>query len=108
MDLFTSKVGAVVVNSADSVVISAFLGLYVLAQYQNYYYIFSSIIGIVEIIYTSCMAGIGNSLITEWIFKSYCLLLLGLQDFVVHVFYVYINHLLQSGLESTCFLTFQL
>lgn len=114
MDLFTSKVGAVVVNSADSVVISAFLGLYVLAQYQNYYYIFSSIIGIVEIIFTSCMAGIGNSLITEsttkiiWIFKSYCLLLLGLQDFVAHVFYVYINHLLQSGLESTCFLTFQL
>lgn len=71
MDLFTSKVGAVVVNSADSVVISAFLGLYVLAQYQNYYYIFSSIIGIVEIIFTSCMAGIGNSLITESTTKNY-------------------------------------
>lgn len=71
MDLFTSKVGAVVVNSVDSIVISAFLGLYVLAQYQNYYYIFSSIIGIVEIIFTSCMAGIGNSLITESTKKNY-------------------------------------
>lgn len=71
MDLFTSKVGAVVVNSVDTIVISAFLGLYVLAQYQNYYYIFSSIVGIVEIIFTSCIAGIGNSLITESTKKNY-------------------------------------
>jgi O-antigen/teichoic acid export membrane protein len=34
-DLFTSKIGAVVVNSADTLVISAFLGLTVLAVYQN-------------------------------------------------------------------------
>lgn len=64
-DLFTSKLGAVIVNSADTIVISAFLGLTVLAVYQNYYYILTSIIGFVTIIYASCTAGIGNSLIVE-------------------------------------------
>ena len=64
-DLFTSKLGAVVVNSADTVVISAFLGLKVLAIYQNYFFIIFSIIGLLDVIFVSCMAGIGNSLIVE-------------------------------------------
>lgn len=45
-DLFTSKIGAVIVNSADTVVISAFLGLTVLAIYQNYFFIISSVIAL--------------------------------------------------------------
>lgn len=64
-DLFTSKIGAVVVNSADTIVISAFLGLTMLAIYQNYFYILNSVIGFVSIIFGSCMAGIGNSIIVE-------------------------------------------
>ena len=70
-DLFTSRVGAVVVNSADSLVISAFLGLTVLAVYQNYYYIVTSVIGMVGVLFTSCIAGIGNSLLTESREKNY-------------------------------------
>ena len=64
-DLFTSKIGTVVVNSADTIVISSFLGLTALAIYQNYFYIMNSVIGIIGIVMTSCTAGIGNSLITE-------------------------------------------
>lgn len=64
-DLFTSKLGGVIINSADTVVISAFLGLTMLAIYQNYYYILTSIIGFVGIIFQSCTAGIGNSVIIE-------------------------------------------
>lgn len=64
-DLFTSKLGSVVVNSADTLVVSAFLGLTVLAVYQNYYFIVTSVIGIITIIFNSCTAGIGNSLIVE-------------------------------------------
>lgn len=64
-DLFTAKVGGVVVNSADTIVISAFLGLTMLAIYQNYYYILTAIIGIISIIFTACTAGIGNSIIVE-------------------------------------------
>ena len=64
-DLFTAKVGSVVVYSADTIVISAFLGLTVLAVYQNYYYILKSVIGLVDISFSACLAGIGNSLVTE-------------------------------------------
>lgn len=64
-DLFTSKLGSVIVNSADTVVISSFLGLTVLAVYQNYYFILTAIIGFVTIIFQSCTAGIGNSVIVE-------------------------------------------
>ena len=64
-DLFTSKIGSVVVNSADTIVISAFLGLTVLAVYQNYYFILTAIIGFIEVIFSACTAGIGNSLVTE-------------------------------------------
>lgn len=64
-DLFTAKIGAVVVDSVDTLVISAFLGLAVLGIYQNYYYIVTAITGIVNIMMTSCVAGIGNSIVVE-------------------------------------------
>lgn len=70
-DLFTAKIGGIIVNSADSIVISAYLGLTALAIYQNYFYILTSIIGIVAIIFNSCTAGIGNSIIVETKEKNY-------------------------------------
>ena len=70
-DLFTSKLGTVIINSADSIVISAFLGLSMLAIYQNYFFILNAIIGFVTIIFTSCTAGIGNSILTETLEKNF-------------------------------------
>lgn len=64
-DLFTSKIGTVVYDSADTVVISAFLGLTSLAIYQNYFYIITALTGFISIIFSACTAGIGNSLIVE-------------------------------------------
>lgn len=64
-DLFTAKLGNVVVNSADTLVISAFLGLQTLAVYNNYYYILNSVFTFVTIIFNSCTAGIGNSFVVE-------------------------------------------
>lgn len=64
-DLFTGKVGSVVMNNADSVVISAALGLSVLTIHQNYYFIMTSVIGFLETILQSVMAGLGNSYVTE-------------------------------------------
>lgn len=64
-NLFTSRLGAVILNSTDTIVISSFLGLTVLAVYQNYFYILSSVIAFVSIIFNSCTAGIGNSIIVE-------------------------------------------
>ncbi len=64
-DLSISKVGGVVLGSADTIVISAFLGLSVLAVYQNYFFIISSVCGLVEVILNAMLAGLGNSLVTE-------------------------------------------
>lgn len=70
-DLFTAKLGGTIVNSADTIVISAFLGLTVLAVYQNYYYIMISVVGFITILLNSCTAGIGNSILTETEEKNY-------------------------------------
>lgn len=70
-DLFTAKLGGTITNSADAVVISAFLGLTVLAKYNNYYYILSALFGFLTIVFQSCLAGIGNSLIVETPEKNY-------------------------------------
>lgn len=64
-DLFTSKIGSVVYDSADTIVISAFLGLTMLAVYQNYFYILNAISGFMTVIFSACTAGIGNSIVVE-------------------------------------------
>ena len=70
-DLFTGKLGYVIFKYTDTLVISSFLGLVMLAVYQNYYYILFSVIGITEIIHNAVMAGLGNSFITESKSKQY-------------------------------------
>ena len=63
-DLFTAKIGAVVIDSVDTIVISAFLGLRLLALYQNYFYLFTAIYGFITMFMSSCTASVGNSIIT--------------------------------------------
>ena len=58
-------------NSLDSIFISAFLGLNMVAIYSNYYSIMFAIIGIMSIITSSITAGIGNSIVTESEKKNY-------------------------------------
>ncbi|MGN0395199.1 MAG: polysaccharide biosynthesis protein [Coprococcus sp.] len=70
-DLFTSKIGAIIYDSADTIVISAFLGLTVLAIYQNYFYILNAITGLIAVVFSACTAGIGNSIVTESKEKNY-------------------------------------
>lgn len=70
-DLFTARLGGTITGSADTIVISAFLGLSVLAIYQNYYFIMISVISFVLVIFNSTTAGIGNSLVIESAEKNY-------------------------------------
>lgn len=70
-DLFTSKIGSIIYDSADTIVISAFLGLTALAVYQNYFFISKSVTGIIAVVFTACMAGIGNSIVVESKEKNY-------------------------------------
>ena len=64
-DLFTAKFSNVIFNSADTLVISAFMGLVPLAIYQNYYFVVASLNTFLNIIIQACIAGVGNSLVTE-------------------------------------------
>ena len=92
-DLFTAKIGAIVINSSDTIVISSFLGLSVLAVFQNYYYIMTSVKGFISIIFSSCMAGIGNSLVMESKQKNYY----DMKKFTFIISWI-------SGFSSVCFL----
>lgn len=71
IDVFTSKLGTVFGTSVDSIVISACLGLSMIAIYQNYFYIMNAVIGFIQVIFTSITAGIGNSLVEETEEKNY-------------------------------------
>lgn len=63
--IFLHKVGGVISYSIDNVIISAFLGLVAVAAYGNYYYVVTSVAGIVGIVYSSMTAGFGNKIHTE-------------------------------------------
>lgn len=70
-DLFTSKLSSVVFTYADTLVISAFMGLTALAIYQNYYFVITSLRSFLEVIIGACIAGVGNSLVMESKEKNY-------------------------------------
>lgn len=70
-DLFTSKIGSIIYDSADTIVISSFLGLTALAIYQNYFYILNAITSLIAVIFSACTAGIGNSIVVETKEKNY-------------------------------------
>lgn len=72
--LLGHKLGAVVTNSTDNLVISAFLGLSILAIYNNYYQIMTSLIGLFAIVNNSLLAGLGNSIVTDSVKKNYRIL----------------------------------
>lgn len=92
-DLFTAKLGFIIVNFADTIVISAFLGLTVLAVYQNYYFIMTAVIGLMTVIFQSCTAGIGNSIIVETKEKNY----LDFKKFTMLISWI-------AGICTSCFL----
>ena len=64
-DIFLNRVGVVLTESFDAVVISTFLGLTILGRYQNYLYIWTSVIVLSGVVFNSTRAGIGNSIIKD-------------------------------------------
>lgn len=105
-DLFTAKLGSVVVHSADTIVISAFLGLTDLAKYQNYYFIMTSVTAFVSIIRSFVLPVSVIVLFQKrkrkiiTIYQSSLCLFLGFRVFVFVVLHVCINLLWSYGLEK--------
>ena len=69
--LFLHKIGGTISNSLDNIIISSFLGLNLVAIYNNYYYIILSLVNIMNIFYTSILAGLGNSIAMESTCQNY-------------------------------------
>lgn len=57
------KIGGTIVGSLDSIVISAMLGITILAEYSNYFMVISSLMGIIGVFMSSVLASVGNYLL---------------------------------------------
>jgi O-antigen/teichoic acid export membrane protein len=71
MGLMVHRLCQISRNSFDSIFISAYLGLQMVAIYSNYYYVMNALIGIFAVISNALVAGVGNSIATESESKNY-------------------------------------
>lgn len=81
--LMVGKIGDTCRNSFDSLIISSFLGLTALTIYGNYYYIYSSLTGIMLVICNSMSASVGNSIVEKSEKENYSNLLTFSQLFAI-------------------------
>ena len=58
-------------NSFDSIFVSAFISLTMTTVYNNYYYIVNAIVGVMNVITSAMIGGIGNSIAAESKKKNY-------------------------------------
>ena len=63
--LFLYKIGSIVLNSVDNIVISWYFGIYILGIYNNYYYIISSVFSILLTVYSAVTPSIGNAIASK-------------------------------------------
>lgn len=63
--LIIQKIGSVVFNSVDSIVISMYLGLSMVAVYNNYFYIIQFLWILLGVIESTLIASVGNSIAVE-------------------------------------------
>jgi len=58
--MFMHKIGSTLVNTVDSVIISAFIGVVILGKYSNYTMILTSLTGILTLVFSSLTSVIGH------------------------------------------------
>lgn len=69
--LMLARVSNTIRSAIDSLFISVFLGLTAVAIYSNYYYIVSSVVGIITMLESAMVAGVGNSIAADSLEKNY-------------------------------------
>lgn len=69
--LFGHRLNGTIINSADNIVISVFLGLGMVGIYSNYYYILVAVSAPFGAFYGAVRSSIGNSYIQESVEKNY-------------------------------------
>ncbi len=63
--MFMHKIGGVLVNSADSLIISAFIGVVILGKYSNYTTIMTSMVGFISMAFTPLTSVMGHMCVEE-------------------------------------------
>lgn len=63
--LLFQKIGNIILASADTLVISSFLGLKILGIYNGYYYVITALFGFLGVIQQAIIPAIGNSVVVE-------------------------------------------
>jgi O-antigen/teichoic acid export membrane protein len=63
--MFMHKIGGVLVNTADSVIISAFIGVVVLGKYSNYTTIMTSMVAVINLFFSPLTSVIGHMCVQE-------------------------------------------
>ena len=63
--MFMHKIGAILVNTIDSLIISAFIGVVILGKYSNYTTIMTSLMSILSLIFTSLTSVVGHACVKE-------------------------------------------
>lgn len=69
--IFVGKLSDIARNSFDNIILSSFFGLVTVAIYGNYFYVYSAIYGVMNIIINGVIASVGNSIATENPDKNY-------------------------------------
>lgn len=69
--LFVYRVNGVVLSATDNLVLSKFIGLVMVGMYSNYLMIFTTIQNLLNRIYQSCRASLGNLFATSDVSKNY-------------------------------------
>ena len=63
--MFMHKIGAVLVNTADSIIISAFIGIEILGKYSNYTTIMVAMTGVLALCFSPLTSVIGHMFVEE-------------------------------------------
>ncbi|MDE6614152.1 MAG: hypothetical protein K2K24_01450, partial [Clostridia bacterium] len=63
--MFMHKIGSVLVNAADSIIISTFIGLMILGKYSNYTTIMVAMTGVLVLCFTPLTSVIGHMCVSE-------------------------------------------
>ena len=66
-----AKLGAILCVTLDNVVISSFLGIYILGLYNNYSYIVSAVVMLLRVVYISIQGSVGNSVASDTVDKNF-------------------------------------
>lgn len=69
--LVCQKIGSIVLASADSIVISSFLGLHILGVYNGYYYIITALLSFLQGLQQAIIPSLGNSVVQKTAEENY-------------------------------------